>query len=167
MRAEAAGGTLWADIRRWKAMKLSSLAAAARPLGLASAFALFFVLFLDWRDVSVVTPGVFVDAGSSAWSGWGAVAGILAVAFVVSDLRGHAVGAPVTGLAVAGFTIVEFFTGSVETDVAGVVSVDTSSRLWPAYVGLGLALVLGAACAVRLLAWTRRVATGPAHLGQA
>jgi hypothetical protein len=148
-------------------MKLSNLAAAARPLTLASAFALFFVLFLDWREISVVTPGVFVDAGSSAWSGWGAVAGILAVAFVVSDLRGHAVGAPITGLAVAGFTIVEFFTGSVETDVAGVVSVDTSSRLWPAYVGLGLALVLGAACAVRLLAWTRRVATGPAHLGQA
>ena len=123
-------------------MKLSDLAASARAVAVASALALFVVLFLDWREVSVQTPGVDVETASSAWSGWGAVAGILLVAFLVSVLRGKAVGAPVTGLVAAGLTAVEFFTGSVETDVAGLVSVDTSVELWPAYVGLCLAIVV-------------------------
>lgn len=146
-------------------MKLSDLAASARAVAVASALALFVVLFLDWREVSVQTPGVDVETASSAWSGWGAVAGILLVAFLVSVLRGKAVGAPVTGLVAAGLTAVEFFTGSVETDVAGLVSVDTSVELWPAYVGLGLAIVLGAACAVCLAAATRKLAPPPTRLG--
>ena len=146
-------------------MKLSDLAASARAVAVASALALFVILFLDWREVSVQTPGVDVETASSAWSGWGAVAGILLVAFLVSVLRGKAVGAPVTGLVAAGLTAVEFFTGSVETDVAGLVSVDTSVALWPAYVGLGLAIVLGAACAVCLAAATRKLAPPPTRLG--
>lgn len=146
-------------------MKLSDLAASARAVAVASALALFVVLFLDWREVSVQTPGVDVETASSAWSGWGAVAGILLVAFLVSVLRGKAVGAPVTGLVAAGLTAVEFFTGSVETDVAGLVSVDTSVELWPAYVGLCLAIVLGAACAVCLAAATRKLAPPPTRLG--
>ena len=146
-------------------MKLSDLAASARAVAVASALALFVILFLDWREVSVQTPGVDVETASSAWSGWGAVAGILLVAFLVSVLRGKAVGAPVTGLVAAGLTAVEFFTGSVETDVAGLVSVDTSVALWPAYVGLGLAIVLGAACAVCLAAATRKLALPPSRLG--
>jgi hypothetical protein len=148
-------------------MRLFDLAASARAVAVVSALALFVVLFLDWREVSVHAPGVAVDAASSAWAGWGAVAGILLVAFLVSVLRGHVVGAFVTGLVAAGLTVVEFFTGSVETDVAGVVSVDTSTELWPAYVGLGLAIVLGAACAVGLAAASGKLSTPPAHLGQA
>ena len=119
-------------------MKLSDLAASARVVAVASALALFVVLFLDWREVSVQTPGVDVETTSSGWSGWGVVAGILLVAFLVSVLRGKAVGAPVTGLVAAGLTAVEFFTGSVETDVAGLVSVDTWSRVpgWSSGNGL-------------------------------
>ena len=146
-------------------MKLFDLAASARMVAVASALALFVVLFLDWQEVSVQTPGVDVETASSAWSGWGAVAGILLVAFLVSVLRGHTVAAPLTGLVAAGLTAVEFFTGSVETDVAGLVSVDTSAKLWPAYVGLGLAIVLGAACAVCLAAANRKLAPPPTRLG--
>ena len=146
-------------------MKLFDLAASARTVAVVSALALFVVLFLDWREVSVRAPGVDVDAASSAWGGWGAVAGILLVAFLVSVLRGHVVPALVTGLVAAGLTVVEFFTGSVETDVTGVVSVDTSEELWPAYVGLGLAIVLGAACAVGLAAASGKLAPPPTRLG--
>lgn len=147
-------------------MKLSSLASNARPIAIVSALALFVVLFLDWREVSVTTPAVSVDAGTSAWAGWGAVAGVLLVAYLVAELRfGPSQVVPVLALLAAGFTVVEFFTGTASTDVAGVVSVDTGAELWPAYVGVALAIVLAAASAVRLFGATRRLAPPPTRVG--
>lgn len=148
-------------------MKLSDLAWGARPTAIASALALFVVLFLDWREVSVQTPAVSVDAGTSAWAGWGAVAGVLLVAYLVAELRfATSPLVPVAALLAAGFTVVEFFTGSASTSVAGVVAVDVGAELWPAYVGLALAIMLAAATAVRWLAATRRLAPPGAHVGR-
>jgi hypothetical protein len=118
-----------------------------------TAFVLFADLLLEWREASVRTPGVAVDAGTSAWSGWGAVAGVLLVAFLVLELPSRKpVAAATLALLAGAFTFVEFFTGEAHVDVEGVVSVGTGDALWPAYLGLVLAVVLAAGAAVRLAA---------------
>ena len=134
-------------------MFLSRITGSAREVVVVTAFALFADLFLDWRDVSVQTPGVAVDAGASAWSGWGALAGVLLIAFLVLEFaRRRPVSADALALLASAFTIVEFFTGEANVAVNGVVSVSTSERLWPAYVGFALAVVLAFGAAVRLAA---------------
>jgi hypothetical protein len=134
-------------------MTLFRVAEGARAVLVVTAFALFADLFLEWRDVSVRTSGVAVDAGTSAWSGWGALAGVLLIAFLVLELaRRRPVTAGVLALLASAFTIVEFFTGEADVDVTGVVSVSTDERLWPAYLGVALAVVLASGAAIRLAA---------------
>jgi hypothetical protein len=144
-------------------MNLSRIAAAARPVTLVAGSALFVDLFLDWREVSVRTPGVAVDAGASAWSGWGAVAGVLLLTYLVLDLAARRpVAAAAVALLASGFTVVEFFTGEATVD-AGAVSVSTSDALWPAYLGLALAVVLAVGAAARLAEHTRTVGVVRPH----
>ncbi|MGZ8701393.1 MAG: hypothetical protein ACXWZY_03760 [Gaiellaceae bacterium] len=135
-----------------RALNLSRTTADSRSIVCLLAAALFFDLFFDWRRASVETPALHVDAGSAAIAGWGALAAVVVVAVLGAALLG---GRPllVSALAVvaAAFVVVEFFTGAAQVDVAGAVSVDTSQRLWPAYVGLVLSGCLVAATTPRLL----------------
>ena len=87
--------------------------------------ALFVDLFLNWHSTSLSVAGtVVVDAGSSAWAGWGVVAGALLVVLLVWEGLRFA-GAVVTqrataeavslwlAIAAAVFTAIEFFAGTV------------------------------------------------------
>lgn len=132
-------------------MPLSWIATHSRSLVGLLAGALLVDLFLDWRRASVETPAVLVDAGSAAIGGWGALAAVALVVLlgaVLADARaGMLAGLAATA---AGFVVIEFFTGAAQVDVAGAVSVDTTQRLWPAYVGLVLAGGLVAVATFRL-----------------
>lgn len=134
-------------------MKLSRITAHAGPLVYLSAGALLADLFFDWRRVSVDVPAtVAVDAGEAAVAGWGAVAAVALIALLSAELmRPRPDISMGLALLAAAFVAVEFFTGSANVDVAGVLSVDTAERAWPAYVGLVLAAGLVAATALRLL----------------
>jgi hypothetical protein len=132
--------------RVWKESLLATLGAL-----------LFIDLFLTWHRVSVSVGGaISVDAESSAWSGWGAVAGVLvAMLLVWEGLRlfgGAAIRREGAWLALgaAAFTTIEFFAGTVTSVVGPGVLVDVHGRQWPAYVGLVLAGLLVAAAALVL-----------------
>ena len=123
-----------------------------RPVLLVSAVALFVDLFLGWHGVTVRVPGISVDAAASGWSGWGAVAGVLLVVLVLVELlTARPLLAAFLAVLAAGFAVVEALTGSADVSVAGVVRVGTQELLWPAYLGVVLAVVLGAAGVVRLV----------------
>jgi hypothetical protein len=72
------------------------------------------------------------------------------------------VAAAAVALLASGFTVVEFFTGEATVD-AGAVSVSTSDALWPAYLGLALAVVLAVGAAARLAEHTRTVGVVRPH----
>jgi hypothetical protein len=131
------------------------LAEGTRDLLVLTALLLLVDLSLEWRELSVRGAGVAVDAGASAWGGWGGLAGVLLVAYVVLDVAaGRPVEAAAAALAASGFVVLEFFTGAAEVDVAGVVSV-SRDELWPAYAGLGLAVALAVGAGVQLAARIR------------
>jgi hypothetical protein len=118
---------------------------------------LFVDLFLTWHRTSVSVGGaISVDAESSAWAGWGAVAGVLvAMLLVWEGLRffgGAAVrrGGAWLAFGAAAFTTIEFFAGTVTSVVGPGVLVDVHGRQWPAYVGLVLAGLLVAAAVLVL-----------------
>lgn len=90
-----------------------------------------------------------------AWNGWGAIAGVAVVGLLILEwdryldgqiarkIRAEVVAAALS-LAIFVFTLVEFFAGSASLQVGSLVQVDVV-RLWPAYVGLGLAVLIGIA----------------------
>jgi hypothetical protein len=125
---------------------------------LAAVSGLLFVdLFLTWHRASVSVAGaISVDAESSAWTGWGAVAGVLlAMLLAWEGLRffgGAAVrrGGAWLAFGAAAFTTLEFLTGTVTSVVGPGVLVDVHGRQWPAYVGLVLAGLLVAAAVLVL-----------------
>ena len=137
--------------------------------------ALFVDLFLTWHSTSVSVAGtVVVDAGSSAWAGWGAVAGALLVVLLVWEalrLAGAAATQRATAeavslwlaIAAAVFTAIEFFAGTVSTVTGPGVVVDVHARQWPAYLGLVLAGLLVLAAVVRV-ARPRPAEEPPRHL---
>jgi hypothetical protein len=114
----------------------------------------FFVLmFAGWHAASVhVASLVNVQATTSAWHGWGALAGLAAAGLLLWTLM-LAIGAEITtrlsdllvtaslGAAVLVFTIVELVTGTASVNVASTVVVTTTQR-WPAYVALAVAAAL-------------------------
>jgi hypothetical protein len=133
-------------------MKLSRITTHARLLVCLVSGALLADLFLDWRRLSVDTAAVNVDAGSAPVAGWGAMAAVALIALLSAELMRPRPDISV-GLAfvAVSFVVVEFFTGSANVHVAGVLAVDSAERVWPAYVGLVLAGCLVAATALRLL----------------
>ncbi|HWN21676.1 MAG TPA: hypothetical protein VNP93_06860 [Gaiellaceae bacterium] len=145
-------------------MKLSRITSHARLLVCLVAGALLADLFLDWRRVAVDIPGVSVDTGTTAVAGWGAVAAVALIALLSAEVMRPRPDIS-TGLALFGaaFVVVEFFTGSANVDVAGVLSVDPTERAWPAYVGLVLAGCLVTVATLRLLESRRTHAPG-AHV---
>jgi hypothetical protein len=130
----------------------------ATPFVVASATLFVAVLFLDWRQVSVVAGPVQVDAGSWGWGGPGFAAGVLALALLLGEglrVRFHRWGAElVTAIFAVGvliLAIAAFVEDSVDVDVAGIVSTHVGDRSWPAYLGLVLACVLALAAVVRAM----------------
>jgi hypothetical protein len=121
---------------------------------------LFIDLFLGWHRAGVSVSGlVDINGDSSAWAGWGAVAGVLLIvllfwealrlggAVIAQDLSG-AVASLVLALGVAAFTTVEFAAGTADVQSGTIVAVGVHGRQWPAYVGLVLAAgLVGAAVA--------------------
>jgi hypothetical protein len=114
----------------------------ARPVTLVIALALLVVLLLDWRHVSIETPAAHVEAGTSGISGWGIVAAISLVALLLAGLRkARPTTLLILALTAAAFVVVAFFTGSATVEAGGI-SVDTSTREWPAWAGLTLGATL-------------------------
>jgi hypothetical protein len=129
-------------------------------------------LSLSWYSVSVTAAGITeIEATSSAWAGIGLVAGLLTLAMLVYMLRPvrragavDLVQAAVTaalGLGVFGFTVAAALTGSASITTPAT-SVEVGSRLWPAYVGMGLGAVVAAGVLVALVQVLRGV-TAPAQ----
>jgi hypothetical protein len=118
---------------------------------------LFIDLFLGWHRAGVTVSGIVdVHSDSSAWAGWGALAGVLLIVLLFWEglrLRGAVIAQDISGsvvsltlaLAVAGFTAIEFFSGTAGVQAGSLVAVGVHGRQWPAYVGLVLAGLLAAA----------------------
>lgn len=115
---------------------------------------LFVDFFLGWHRASVSVGGaVDVHGDSSAWAGWGAVAGVFLIVLLLWEtlrVSGAEIAQTATvtvisfalALGVAAFTAIEFFAGTASVHTGSVVLVDVSGRQWPAYVGLVLAAFL-------------------------
>ena len=124
------------------------------PYGVGIVATLLFVdLFLGWHHASVSVAGnlVAVEADSSAWSGWGAAAGVTLIVLLFWEslrLFGTAIARPAAPVLVfvfaviaAAFTVIEFAAGTASV-TSGLVVVDVHGRQWPSYVGLVLAVLL-------------------------
>jgi hypothetical protein len=123
---------------------------------------LFVDLFLGWHRASVSVAGaVDIEGDSSAWAGWGAVAGVLLIALLLWEglrLGGAAVAQSASAavvsfvlvLGVVAFTAIEFFAGTASIQTGSVVLVDVHGRQWPAYAGIVLAVLLVLAAATQL-----------------
>jgi hypothetical protein len=130
-------------------------------------------LSLGWHDVNVAAGGVVdISTTSSGWSGIGLVAGLLTIAMLVYMARpmrhegavdvAQAALTAVLGLGAAAFTIVAALTGSASISVP-VTAVEVGNTLWPAYVGIVLAVVVAGAAAAAF-ALVARGATKPSRV---
>lgn len=136
-----------------------------RAAGLLLVAALLFVadLFLGWQRAGVwIADVVDVHATRSGWSGWGLVAGILAL--VISGLAAATLwrraGPPGVTLVVAvGLLIATALaipTAGPGVDVAmPMMTVDAGPARWPAWVGLGLAGLIAVVALWSFVAGTR------------
>jgi hypothetical protein len=123
---------------------------------------LFVDLFLGWHRAGVSVSGIIdVHSDSSAWAGWGALAGVLLIVLLFWEglrLRGAAIAQDISGsvvmltlaLGVGLFTAIEFFAGTAGVQSGTIVEVGVHGRQWPAYVGLVLAVLLVLAAVVQL-----------------
>jgi hypothetical protein len=123
---------------------------------------LFVDLFLGWHRAGVSVSGIVdVHSDSSAWAGWGALAGVLLIVLLFWEglrLRGAVIAQEMSGvvvslilaLVVAAFTAIEFVAGTADVQAGSLVTVGVHGRQWPAYVGLVLAVFLVLATMVRL-----------------
>jgi hypothetical protein len=118
-----------------------------RYLAPAAAGLLVVDLFLPWQRIGVDMPYIDVDTTSTGWGGWGTVAGICALVLIVLALAQRSMG-PVTraalGVLLPVFTALAALTGDAHV-MSGMMNVDVGETLWAAWVGLGLAVVAGAA----------------------
>jgi|SRR5512132_1828783 hypothetical protein len=118
----------------------------------AGAFLLVIDLFFDWFKATVDVAGVVtVQTTSSGWGySWGIVAGILALAVIVSVLTRHAAWTLVCSFAMLIATGIAAFFGDANVSIpAAGISVDTTQ--WAAWLGFGLAAVTAAAALVPFL----------------
>jgi hypothetical protein len=134
---------------------LAKLTAHARPIVVLAALALLVDLFFTWREAPVKTQWLDDTGGASALGGWGAVAAALLALFLIGQFATSRRARVISGaiaVAAAGVTFAEFFTGSANPASAiGVVTASTEATLWPAYLGLVLAVVLVAAAVSRVV----------------
>jgi hypothetical protein len=134
---------------------LAKLTAHARPIVVVAALVLLVDLFFTWREAPVKTQWLDESGGASALGGWGAAAAALLVLFLLvqfaTSRRARVIsGGLAVGAALA--TFAEFLTGSANpAGSIGVVTTSTEATLWPAYLGLVLAVVLVLAAVIRVV----------------
>jgi hypothetical protein len=141
---------------------------AVLPLGVL----LFVDLCLDWHRASVSVGGALqVHADVSALAGWGLLAAVAVAGLIVweglrstgtapADQTGAEGLSTSLALSALAFTAIEFLGDSASVDVAGMVNVSAQERLWPAYTGLALAVLLVLAALVQLAPPVRTHARG-------
>jgi hypothetical protein len=115
-------------------------------------------LFLGWQRASVEIAGVVqTEASSMGWGGWGSFVGLFALLiFIVAlrDLGGnettahHLATVGILPFGLLASTLLAVFTGDASVNVADTVSVEVDTTLWPAWVGLLLAVVASIAAFV-------------------
>ncbi len=118
-----------------------------RAATLAVGVLLFVDLFLDWSTTNVLMGGLAVHTGGSGWQGFGIVAGVAVVAFVLLealDLVRPAVVSPLLALVTLGFTVGAFADAGRASVAMPMIDVTVNGRQWPAWVGLALAIALAA-----------------------
>jgi hypothetical protein len=140
-------------------MDLARLSTASKLL-LGAGLLLFIDLFLSWQKICVSFANVSSCGSRSGWHGWGTLAGILLVLLLaweliqITEVAIPNVNVPVaivSAALAAGvllFTIIKFLA-------------DNEARHWPAWLGLLLALIIGAGAFLR---WQERD-TGAATRG--
>jgi len=117
-------------------------------LVLLSGVILLIVSFLDWQQASFSVGTISGSVGANEWHGIGTLAALLVIVMLIWEgMRLMAVKielgslspglvSVVLALLVALFTVIAFFTKD-------------TFRVWPAWVGLIMALVLGATAVMR------------------
>src|SRR5436305_857725 len=115
-----------------------------RQVLLAAGLLLFIDLFLDWQQVCAsFGPAGSVCASRSGWQGFGIAVGLATTALIVwvtIELTGSRLprgGAATLALTVVVLAAIEFATHA-------------ENRSWPAWVGLALAVTIGAGGALSL-----------------
>jgi hypothetical protein len=157
-------------------MSLLRVRALALFVLLVAGALLLVDLFLTWQDASVRVTGVHVDAGVSGWSGWGILAGMLLIALLAwaaiqfvrpqaddEDHPGRSLAIAGLGVAVLG-TVIGRFEDTAKTAVdVPMAMVRVGARNWPAWTGLGLAVIVAVAAAVPFVVEGWRRTTGRAR----
>jgi hypothetical protein len=137
-------------------MTRNQMKRTAQLVALIGSIALLVVLSLGWHSAEVHVVGV-VDAEGTVvgWSGWGLLSGVFAAVVAIvafADLRARdAAGVrrfalavlPPVGMLVG--AVLAVFSGDADVNVVGVTSVEADTVLWPAWLGLALAVVTSVA----------------------
>jgi hypothetical protein len=134
-------------------MSTGTLRDLAAAVAAVAALLLLVDLGLGWYEVNVTAGGVVaVSTTSSGWSDVGLVAGLVTIALLVYMARPlradasldvtQAVLTCILGVSAFALTVAAALTGSASV-TAPLTAVEVSQRLWPAYVGIGLATVVG------------------------
>jgi hypothetical protein len=143
-------------------MDLQSFRRRAQLLATAGALAFLVVLSFDWYEVSVeIGNALSVNEAASGWSSsWGLIAGGLAILLILAHRLPVRVRPDLAVLTAACAFVVSAglaaFTGGADVDVAQTVAVQVETTLWPAWIGVGLAVAVGLAELVALLPTGRR-----------
>jgi hypothetical protein len=125
---------------------------SAQRILTAALLGFLVTLFLPWQEASVeVGTVVDVEATSSGWAGWGILAGLIALALLGLTVVRAGLGAAegVLGVALVAAAALAAFTGDASVTAQGVVA--TQETLWPAWLGLLLAVVAGVAALAPLV----------------
>jgi hypothetical protein len=141
-------------------MDLGALKRVSERVLLGLALLFLVILFLDWHRTSVVVVGEGdAQAGASGWSGWGLLAGICALAVLGLEFdrvvrkrshEGQALVDLALAVGVALATVAAVFTGDTSV-TAGPIGTETGATLWPAWVGLVLAIAMAVVAFVAVL----------------
>jgi hypothetical protein len=146
-------------------MDARTLKQASTFVLVGAALAFLVVLSLHWHHVTVDVAGVtHVEADQMGWSGWGWLAGAAAIVLVGLNVRRARRGIEpdatfgltdlVLGAVMLSAAVAAVFGGSADVQ-AGPVGVENSTILWPAWLGLVLAVVTAVSAALVALpeAW--------------
>jgi hypothetical protein len=156
------GATIAAQATEGGTMNVRSFERWVGLVAVGAALLFLADLFLGWQKVSVEVGGVVgIEQTASGFGGWGIAAAVFAVALVVLELDRLRSGSTTrreawivaAGLALIGSTALAVLTGDASVNVqGGAVSVEVGTTLWPAWLGLVLAVIAaGAALAPPVL----------------
>jgi hypothetical protein len=134
------------------------VSAVTVPVKVLALLTFLGALFLDWQRVTVDVAGVVhVEETTIGWNGWGFLAGLIALA-LLTLMFADAPRSTTGEVLVSGFvpgalvlaTALAVFTGDADTSIAGAVAVEVDTSLWPAWLGLALAVIAAGAYLVEL-----------------